>query len=197
MIDRIPQRIDCFRYTDKGVTLKGVITQEESLKSMPRIHQAVEKSLGDVYYNLTFELDDFSNRVVRGSVENKVVLQCQRCMNDFTLDLKCTIATAFVRNDVDIKNAEQSGYDIFWLEQKELLDPRILIEEELLLALPQIPKHSDTNINDSKSVCRIKLDYPVDEELENKLVRDEPLAFKNSGQMEEDNPFAVLKQLKK
>ena len=43
------------------------------------------------------------------------------------------------------------------LENKELLDPRVLIEDELLLAMPQIPMHPESEID---KACQIELDYP-------------------------------------
>ena len=204
MLERIPQRIDHYRYTDKGVILEGVITSEESEKELPRLNEAIVKSAGDIEYLLEFDRDKFSNRIVSGFVKTKVILQCQRCMSDFTLDLSCDIATAFVQNDFDIKSAEDSNYEIFWLEQKENLDPRILIEDELLLALPQIPMHSHMKNSETvSSSCRVQSAYPVDENTAgdmNTMSQDAAEVAsdsKDSEQVDENNPFAVLKQLKK
>ena len=189
MKERIPQRIDHYRYTDKGVVLEGVISKEELIKDLPRLNDAIISSVDDVNYYLAFDIDNVKNRVVTGTVQTRVVLQCQRCMEDFTVDLKCDVAIAFVHNDFEQKQAEDSCYDVFWLENKELLDPRILIEDELLLAMPQIPMHPESEID---KACQIELDYPVDSESTdiNQKVQD-------NKQSEKDNPFAILKQLKK
>ncbi len=204
MLERIPQRIDHYRYTDKGVILEGVITSEESEKELPRLNEAIVKSAGDIEYLLEFDRDKFSNRIVSGFVKTKVILQCQRCMSDFTLDLSCDIATAFVQNDFDIKSAEDSNYETFWLEQKEYLDPRILIEDELLLALPQIPMHSHMKNSDTaSSSCQVQSAYPANENAADDMnIMSQDAAKvasdgKDSEQVDKNNPFAVLKQLKK
>lgn len=189
MEKRIPQRIDHYRYTDKGVVLEGVISQQESEKDLPRLNDAIVRSAGDIEYRLEFDVDLLSNRIVSGFVKNRVILQCQRCMADFALDLVCDVAIAFVHNEFEEKNAEDSDYDVFWLEQKELLDPRVLIEDELLLALPQIAVHSGTD-------CRVQLDYPVNADEPNQNMSENGSSIKGSEQLDANNPFAVLKELK-
>lgn len=189
MKERIPQRIDHYRYTDKGVILEGVITKEEAKKDLPRLHDYIIKSASDISYYLAFSIDEVKNRVVNGHVEAQVMLQCQRCMENYTSALQCDISIAFVHNDFEQKQAENSCYDVFWLEKKELFDPRILIEDELLLAMPQIPMHPESEIG---SACCIQLDYPVEDSSneQDNIVQD-------NGQKDDNNPFAVLKKLKK
>ena len=201
MLERIPQRIDHYRYTDKGVILDGVIVLEESEKDLSRLNEAIVKGAGDIKYHLEFDTDRFSNRIVNGVVKTQVILKCQRCLNDFALDLKCDISIAFVHNDFEAKSAEEAGYENFWLEKKELLDPRLLIEEELLLALPQIAMHPDSDVGINKS-CQVQLEYPVIEGAQEASELNPGVAVtdsvnKDSEQMDKNNPFAVLKQLKK
>jgi len=181
MDKRIPQRIDHYRYADKGVVLEGVITREESEKDLLRLKEAVVNISSDIEYYLEFDIDKLSNRIVSGFVKTQVVLQCQRCMKNFVLDIACDILLAFVQNDFEAKRAETScNYEVFWLEEKEFLDPRILIEDELLLAIPHIPVHPDTN-------CQVQSEY-----LENQEILEQDFE-----QTDAENPFAVLKGLKK
>ncbi len=193
MAERIPQRIDHYRYTDKGVTLEGIITELESDKDLLRLQASVINQQGVIHYHLEFDKDRIDNRFVHGHIEAKVIMQCQRCMENFSLDLNCDVSIAFVHDDFEQKQAEDSGYDVFWLSEKELFDPRILIEDELLLALPQIAMHPES---DYGTACQIQ--YPVPE---NKQNFDLDAAVSESEQNEivpeEDNPFAVLRQLKK
>jgi len=196
MSERIPQRIDHYRYTDKGVFLEGIIKQQDLENDLPRLYDAIVDTAGDVEYLLQFDVDASSNRIVTGSVKTKVILQCQRCMNDYEAILDCEIATAFVQNAYDLKKADSSDYDTFLVSEnrKELLDPRIIIEDELLLNLPQIPKHpllgSETEIN-----CQVQFDYPVAEENE-KSKTSSGQGNKQKDEQKGDNPFAILKDLK-
>ncbi len=191
MAERVPQRIDHYRYTDKGVILDGIISEQESEKELLRLNESIIRQQGDIHYHLEFDKDRLDNRVVEGHVEAKVVLQCQRCMENFTLALDCDVSIAFVHDEFEQQQAENTGYDIFWLNKKELFDPRVLIEDELLLALPQFAMHPETDVG---TACQLQYEY-FDEEaavIDNPGV--EPGADK---EQEDDNPFAILKQLKK
>ena len=190
MIGRIPQRIDHFRYTDQAVILDGVITQEESGKDLLRFNEAIVENSSDIVYHLEFDVDFSGNRYVTGKVSTQVILHCQRCMDDFKLDLNCELSTAFVHNETEQKQAEDSNYDIFWLSQRKFLDLRILIEDELLLALPQIAMHPLSEVGKS---CKAEVVF-----LETDSDQDDYLNENNhNSEQADDNPFAVLKQLKK
>jgi len=195
---RIPQRIDYHRYTEQGVILDGAMSLAESSKDLLRLNDAIIENTGDISYHLAFDTDILGNRFVTGHVDARVVLQCQRCMDDYELDLNCNISLAFVRNDFEQKRAEDSNYDIYRLAKKELFDPRVLIEDELLLALPQIPMHPDSEIGKD---CDVRVKFL---DADDTAIEDDVLSSKNtdskitkSEQNDEDNPFAILKQLKK
>lgn len=188
MKERIPQRIDYHRYTEQGVKLDGVISRAECDKDLPRLNESIIENTGDVHYQLYFDMDVLGNRFVNGHAEAQVILQCQRCMDNFKLDLSCDISIAFVKNEFQQSRAEDSGYDIFWLETKELFDPRVLIEDELLLALPQIPMHLESEIGKE---CDVKVQYLDDD---SDFSTDDNM--NSSEQNDKDNPFAILKQLK-
>lgn len=188
MVERIPQRIDHYRYTDKGVALDGVITCKESEKDLLRLNDTIINNLGDIEYHLQFDIDAVGNRIVAGDIKAQVELQCQRCMGDYAINLNCDVSIAFVHNEFEQKKAEDSSYEVFWLDKKELFDPRVLIEDELLLALPQIPMHPDSEL----ASCQVQFQYPV----EDVQATEQAGLQKMSKQLDEDNPFAVLKKLK-
>lgn len=202
MRERIPQRIDYHRYTEQGVILDGVISLAESDKDLLRLNDAIIENTGDISYHLEFDTDILGNRFVTGHIDAHVVLQCQRCMDNYKLDLNCNISIAFVQNDFEQKQAEASNYDIYRISKKELFDPRVLIEDELLLALPQIPMHPDSEIGKD---CDVRVNF-LDGDLlvDSTVTEDDVLSSENtdsnitkSEQNDEDNPFAILKQLKK
>ncbi|MCN4144310.1 MAG: YceD family protein [Thiohalomonas sp.] len=195
MIERIPQRIDHFRYTDQGVILDDVVTQKESAKELLRFKEAILENSSDIIYHLEFDVDFLGNRHVTGEVSTQVILRCQRCMNNFELELHCDVSTAFVQNETEQKLAEDSDYDIFWLAKSEYLDPRVLIEDELFLALPQIAMHALSEVGKS---CKAEVVFfEADSEQDDYLKKDNRLDEDNSSlEQVDDNPFAILKQLK-
>ena len=190
MIERIPQRIDYHRYTEQGVTLDGVMSLSESIKDLPRLNEAIIRNIGDISYYLAFDTDVVGNRFVSGHIGASVVLPCQRCMDNYQLDLQCDLSIAFVGNDFEQKRAEESNYDTFWLAKKSLFDPRVLIEDELLLALPQIPMHPLSEIGKD---CDVQVKFLDD--TEEVVAECDDLSGQEIKQNRE-NPFAILKQLK-
>ncbi len=198
MKERIPRRIDYHRYTEQGVVLDGVITLAESQKDLSRLNAAIISNSGDINYHLDFDTDILGNRFVSGHVDARVVLQCQRCMENFELDLSCEISLAFVQNDFQQQQAEVSKYDIFWLARKELFDPRILLEDELLLALPQIPMHPESEIG---KTCDVQVRFLESDEIMSDASESDETAGSGravtAAKQNDDNPFAILKQLKK
>ncbi len=178
MIERLPQKIDHCKYTDQGVILEGVITPQTSSKNFFRFHESILEQSSDIMYHLEFDTDLLDNRYVVGTISTQVILQCQRCLDNFTFDIHCTVSTAFASNEAQEKKAEESNYnDILWIPRREYLDPNSLIEDELLLALPQIAMHK-------LSQCSADVVFLDDKDTENIEQKD-------------NNPFAILKQLKK
>ncbi|MCP3851407.1 MAG: hypothetical protein GY694_14355 [Gammaproteobacteria bacterium] len=197
MKERIPQRVDYHRYTEQGVTLDGLITKADSLKDMSRFNESIVDILDDISYHLAFDTDLLGNRFVTGSVETQVQLQCQRCMGNFSLSIKSDITIAFVKNESEQSLAEDSNYDVFWLKTKELFDPRVLLEDELLLSLPQIPMHPESEIGQD---CDVQVQFLDEEEHMTDAGSSESHSSGDSLEKEleqkDDNPFAILKQLK-
>ena len=83
MAERILQRIDHYRYTDKGVTLEGVTSPQESEKDLLRLNESIIEPQGDIHYHLEFNKDRLDNRFVSGHVDAKVVMQCQTLYGKF------------------------------------------------------------------------------------------------------------------
>lgn len=99
-----------------------------------------------------------------------VVLECQRCLRPVEATLKVNRSFLFVPGeDAAAQLDTDSEDDVIALTRA--LDLRELIEDELLLALPIVPKHE---------TCPTPLRAPIDGD----LVDDKP------------NPFAVLAALK-
>ena len=179
MAERIPKKIDHVKYTDQGMLLEGSILDEEIATNFLRFTDSIIKSIDDIHYHLQFDVDILGNRLVTGKISTRVILQCQRCMNDAEFDLKSEFNIGFVSNEHDEKKVEKLNIDTYWLVPREYLDPRVLIEDELLLALPQIAMHPISAIGKE---CRAEVVFLEDEAEE--VDKDK------------ENPFNILAQLK-
>ncbi|MEK8049905.1 DUF177 domain-containing protein [Ideonella sp. DXS22W] len=108
------------------------------------------------------------------SADTRVWLTCQRCLQPFEVPLSLSRRIRFVRGESQAEALDaESEDDVLALSRS--LDLRELVEDELLLDLPIVPRHA---------VCPQPLPTgsPADEAGEAASPRE--------------NPFAVLRQLK-
>jgi uncharacterized protein len=102
--------------------------------------------------------------------ETKVTLECQRCLRPVQATLKVKRSFLFVSGEEAAAQLDTGSEDDV-LALTRALDLRELIEDELLLALPIVPRHE---------VCPTPLRAPIGDD----VADDKP------------NPFAVLAALK-
>lgn len=103
----------------------------------------------------------------------RVWLTCQRCMQPYELDLAVDRRLRFVRDEAQAETLDAESEDDV-LALPRWLDARELVEDEMLLALPLVPRHE---------LCPQPL--PMSAEVSaDEAVPDPP------------NPFAVLQSLK-
>lgn len=164
----IPEHIDPFRFAEQSLRLDGVA----SINDMQRLKANVVSNNDTVAVNLQFGVDEQGITYLKGHMETKLTLQCQRCMEPFTYEIISDFILGIV-NTLDEANALPERYEPA-LAQEGNLALRELIEDEIILNLPIIPRHEPEE-------CKVKL----------------PLA--DSGWEHEDgeNPFHVLKLLKR
>ena len=101
-----------------------------------------------------------------------VPLECQRCLKAVDVPLAIERSFLFVHGEDAAAQLDTDSEDDV-LALTRALDLRELIEDELLLALPIVPRHE---------ICPVPLAAPVDDE---QVVEDKP------------NPFAALAGLKR
>ncbi len=99
---------------------------------------------------------------------------CQRCLQPFAYEVTCNFTVSPVNDDKAAKALPEQYDPVMLLDNKiNLLE---LIEDELILSLPQVPMH-DLERADHRQQCR---------ELENKVDAVQGLS----------NPFQILQKLK-
>ncbi|HYN76608.1 MAG TPA: YceD family protein [Lamprocystis sp. (in: g-proteobacteria)] len=117
------------------------------MSALPRLQAAVNGAAGAVRYVLGFERDAQGQAVAMGHAAMQVRLTCQRCLGEVDVPLDVPIALALVR--------AAAQRDRLGLTQitglPDHLDPMPLgdepvrpldwVEDELLLAIPQVPMH--------------------------------------------------------
>ncbi|GAA0819019.1 23S rRNA accumulation protein YceD [Colwellia asteriadis] len=143
------------------------------LSAMTRLLAECESNSEHVQVSVKFDVDERGLTVLSGTASTSVALTCQRCNGSFEhlLEVEFTFSPA--------KNAEAaenipSYYDVIELDENGEVNLLELVEEELILVIPLIPRHE------------LK-DCPADADTVWGELPEE---------LEKPNPFEVLKQLK-
>lgn len=163
----IPEHIDPFRYAEQGLHLTGIVKIED----LQRLSSNVSANNDVIKADLQFGVDEQEMTFLKGHLETKLTLQCQRCMRPFTYEIISDFVLGIV-NTLDEANALPERYEPA-LAKEGNLALRELIEDEVILNLPIIPRHEPED-------CEVKL----------------PLADSGWEQGKGENPFHVLKSLK-
>ena len=169
MSGQLPETIKPQSLVDTGGHVSGITT----LAKMERLAALLADSAGTVETRLDFGKDRQGIRFVRGSIKTELLLTCQRCLETmrYPVDLKLTLALIATDEQAD---SLPEGYEPLVLDS-QMLSLIALVEDELILALPIVPMHPD-----SECSLRIAAASDIDTEVS----------------AEKPHPFAALAQLK-
>lgn len=175
MSSRLPEFIDPRRLASQGAGFTGRV----ELAELPRLSVALMDTVGVAEFSLEFYRDNRKRARIKGQITADLVLECQRCLNPMVLPVSAALDLAVIQVPEEAERLPESC-DPVWVEAEtmRLLD---LVEDELILAIPQVPRHEP-------DYCGIESVNPVNgetaEQEQENSASDKP------------NPFAVLAGLK-
>ena len=172
---RLPLEVDPFRLATREEHLQGTIP----LKQMKRLISALLSGEGDVMIDVTFSVDFNQVVLLTGKIKTDAKLICQRCMGEMDLPIAIDFQLAFVRSEAEMERLPEE-YEATLIEDTPIMLSDI-IEDEILLALPPIPKHLDENCSSDV----------VTEGWNSQQIEET-----NTESVERVNPFDVLASLK-
>lgn len=136
MHDPFPSNIDPRLLARAGSRLIGVV----SLAGMTRLAEMVH-DLGDTAdVELCFSIDAQKRFRIDGTIGARVELICQRCLLPFDYRLTANPKLAVL---VEEERAAMLPAELDPLVVDQFLAPAVLVEDELILALPLIPRHEE------------------------------------------------------
>ena len=177
-IQRLPVEVDPFRLVEQGRIFEGRIPLNDFPRLKDQLFEGDNTDDADesiVNVNLEFTRTDTRLPVVRGTISSSLQMTCQRCLKGKDEFFETTLEVVLVSSDAQAEKL-QEGFDT-WLVEEQQIFLRDFIEDEILLALPLVIAHDECD------AARKLIEALPEEEI-------------NEAQ-EEDNPFAVLKALKK
>lgn len=171
MLDQLPILINPVSFCERGKELEGTL----KISELTRLSDSLLDNSGVVEVKFSF---DKEGRVptIRGEIKANLVLECQSCLDEVVCPVDKKIKLGVVLN---MEQADRLTSDC---EPLVLTDEKIslvdLVEDELLLALPDFPRHQYecAELNDGEAVVAIESDQ--------------------TEQVNSNNPFSVLAKLK-
>jgi len=170
---KLPIEIDPLRLAQNGLKLDGQIL----LNVMPRLTASLESDEGLVDVTLAFDVDEIGTPFMKGKITAPVSMICERCLSAMTTTLSadCLLAIVISERKIDAL-AEQ--YDPWLLDGSDPVLLSKVIEDELILALPLVPRHTEA--------CLPSEAWSAESEESEADTADKP-----------ESPFAILSSLKK
>lgn len=159
----LPTQIDFTKLAEQHGRLEGTLP----LEPMSRLKELLANTDGVVTIHAYFNRDADHKPFLELNIETTVILECQRCLENFEYPLAIQVLLSPVF-DPEAAKALQS-YEPLLITKGELVNLQDMVEDEIMLNLPLVPKHP-------KKICPVVLSTP-----ETNPVK---------------SPFAVLSKLK-
>jgi len=136
MLKDLPTFIEPKQLAFQDTRLKGAV----ALAQMSRLHDSLYDSKGDVNIDWLFGLDDKQRPTIVGRVQAQLSLQCQRCLQAMPWAIDANVALMILKEG-QTEDDLPVGYESLTLT-KIPVSLTTLIEDELILALPIVVKHT-------------------------------------------------------
>ncbi len=111
-----------------------------ALSTLPRLRALLVDDAGQATYELALRRDGDGRRLVEGAVRASLRVTCQRCLEPYDLPVEERFHLVLLEQHEGADDLPE-GFDPLWLEQR-MIRPKELIEDELILAVPAIPRHA-------------------------------------------------------
>lgn len=161
-----PNLIDPESFAAETQQLQGILPLE-MLDERIRSHEYLAKRDAAVAYTLKGGRDRWQRFFLDLSVTGSLPLICQRCMKPMPFELDENVRIILFADENSLDEAMAADEELEGLLLEKELDVRVLVEDQVLMALPFSPRHEDC---DNVALAEVNQDKP--------------------------NPFAVLAGLK-
>src|SRR3990172_5531228 len=139
MLERLPEYVDPLQLADSRRLLTGRV----ALADMQRLAPSLYSTEGSATVDLEFGKDEQHIPYLRGHITAQVTVLCQPCLQPMVLDLHTEPCLGMVKSEGQAETLPEN-YEPLWVNAP-VMPLAAIVEDELLLALPSVPKHADIN----------------------------------------------------
>ena len=163
----LPKRLSAHRLALHGQVVEGSVP----VARLTRLSEMVADAGGEINARLEFGRRE-GRDTLQLSIDGDIVLQCQRCLGSVRWPLHAAVSLELVASDAEAQRVAEPAEP--YMVADDVLEPWQVVEDEAILALPVIARHTDDRQCDALA------------ELAPEPPEERPA-----------NPFAVLKDWKK
>lgn len=131
-----PTTIDCLEFARASRQVSGKFNANDSA----RLADILDPNFDAVQYDLQGGVEK-GRPVLRLKVAAVLRLECQRCLESFSLPLRLESELPLARNEAELARWESEDPMLEALLADDRLDVQTLVEDEILLSLPVVPRH--------------------------------------------------------
>ena len=157
MSGALPPFLDLAHVVRQDINLSGRL----AVKSMPRLVSALTSD-GDVAEIELQAARDLGGRVmISGSIHASLQMTCQRCLESAEIDVRAEPNLAWVKSDAEVETLPAEYDPLVSADGRVALAE--LVEDELLLALPLVPRHAEGACRETRMTAAPSASAPVEE----------------------------------
>lgn len=142
---KLPVSVDPVRAAQKGLELEGRIPKE----LMSRLAESTISVQSDIDAVFSFDIDKQKLRIFHGKASVVVELICQRCNEPMLYQCEAEFTYCPVHNQ-EQENNLPGAYESIYYDENGEVNLHQVVEDELILTLPQIAKHAITDCQQSE-----------------------------------------------
>jgi len=137
LTSRLPGRVEPYKLVARAEHLEGLV----GLADMTRLSEALGAQSGDAQVWLDFAIDPQGRREIIGHLKAELQLPCRRCLEPMEQEVESDFRLAMVTSDALAAELPSTHEPV--LVENEQLNLLAVIEDELILSLPQVVYHDE------------------------------------------------------
>lgn len=128
---------DPFKFAAEGRS----VTEQVKAAEFERLAQALVDGQAVIDYQVVGAIADDGKPVLEVSVQGELMLQCQRCLSAMSWSVDFVTVLLLVRSEAEIPEDELEIDERDAIAVESDLDILGLVEDEILLTIPVVPRH--------------------------------------------------------
>lgn len=154
MSGRLPVHLDPLDLAERERVIEGHVP----VSAFRRLSAWLHADGGDIQAALRFERDAGGRHILRGELRGQLELVCQRCLSPLVLPIERELELVLVES-LAAADLLPDGLEPLVVDERRAMHTVDLLEDELILALPLVPRCSDAGHD-----CHAAVELLVSEE---------------------------------